>query len=95
MAISKTKILGLATAGIIGINGITDAHAGVPEAPTAWEKCAGVSKTAKNDCGSTDGRHGCAGKAEKDSDPTEWIYLPKGTCEKIPGGKVVGEKPAK
>ncbi len=29
-----------------------------------------------------------------DDDPNEWVYVPKGTCEKI-GGVVKGEKPAK
>ena len=97
MTIKRTsKILGLATVGVVGLNSIADAHAGgVPEQPTAWEKCAGISKAGANACGSTDGRHSCAGKAEKDSDPTEWIYLPKGACDKIVGAKVVGEKPAK
>jgi len=60
-----------------------------PEAPEKWEKCAGVAKAGKNDCGSLDGSHACAGKATKDNDPNEWIYVPKGTCEKITGGKVV------
>ena len=88
---TRTALAGLAALGLS--TGV--AHAGVPDAPEAWEKCAGISKAGQNDCGSTDGRHGCGGKAAKDSDPTEWIYLPKGACEKIVGGKVVGEKPAK
>ena len=70
------------------------ANAGVPEAPEAWEKCLGIAKQAKNDCSSTDGRHNCSGKAEKDSDPTEWVYVPQGTCEKIVGGSVYAVKPA-
>ncbi len=78
----------------VAVAGLAGAAQAVPNAPEAWEKCAGVAKKAKNDCGSTDGRHSCGGKAEKDSDPTEWVYLPKGTCEKIVGGTVVGEKPA-
>ena len=96
MAIKKNiTSLGIATVGVIGLSAVSQAHAGVPDQPTAWEKCAGISKAAKNDCGSTDGRHNCGGKASKDSDPTEWVYVPKGTCDKIVGGKVVGEKPAK
>lgn len=49
-----------------------------------YEKCAGIVKTGKNSCGTS--KHGCAGHAAKDNDPEEWIYLPKGTCEKIVGG---------
>ncbi len=63
------------------------AHA-APDAPEAWEKCLGVSKAGANDCGSTDGAHSCAGMAKTDADPTEWVYLPEGTCEKIVGGVV-------
>ncbi|RMG45161.1 MAG: DUF2282 domain-containing protein [Candidatus Dadabacteria bacterium] len=59
----------------------------VPEAPKAWEKCAGVVKAGKNDCGAIDGSHACSGMAKKDNSPNDWIYVPKGTCEKL-GGKV-------
>ena len=54
------------------------------------EKCFGVAKAGKNDCGSSDGRHSCAGQSVNDADPTEWLYLPKGTCEKIVGGSLTG-----
>ena len=92
-----TSLSTLAAAGIIASAGlgVTTASSGVPESPAAWEKCAGVSKAGKNDCGSTDGKHTCAGQAKADNLKTEWVYLPKGTCDKITGGKVVGEKPAK
>ncbi len=66
----------------------------VPKQPKVWEKCAGVAKAGKNDCGALDGSHGCSGQASKDNDANEWVYVPKGTCEKI-GGVVKGEKPAK
>jgi uncharacterized membrane protein len=65
----------------------------VPPQPEVWEKCAGVAKAGKNDCGALDGSHKCSGQATKDDDPNEWVYVPKGTCEKI-GGVVKGEKPA-
>ncbi|MCX4029181.1 BufA1 family periplasmic bufferin-type metallophore [Spartinivicinus marinus] len=83
------------TATLIGIGSIaTTAHA-VPDAPTEWEKCAGISKPGMNDCGALDGSHGCAGQAKKGNVDTEWVYVPKGTCEKITGGKVAAVKPAK
>lgn len=66
----------------------------VPDAPTEWEKCAGVSVAGKNDCGSLDGSHACGGMAKKDNDENEWIYVPGGTCEKL-GGKVVKKVAAK
>lgn len=50
------------------------------------EKCAGIARTGKNDCGTKN--HDCGGKAVKDTDPDEWIYVPEGVCEKIAGGSV-------
>jgi uncharacterized membrane protein len=50
------------------------------------EKCMGIVKTGMNDCGTS--QHACAAQAKTDADAEEWIYLPKGTCEKIPGGVV-------
>lgn len=51
------------------------------------EKCAGIAKAGKNDCGTA--TSSCAGTAKKDNEPQAWIFVPKGTCEKIAGGKVV------
>ena len=67
----------------------------VPDNPKAWEKCAGVAKEGKNDCGALDGSHGCAGQAKADNLDIEWVYVPKGQCEKITGGVVAKVKPAK
>lgn len=91
-----TTLSSLAAAGILATAGlgVTTAQA-VPDNPASWEKCAGIAKAGKNDCGSTDGKHSCAGHAKADNLDTEWVYVPKGTCEKITGGAVVGEKPAK
>jgi len=50
------------------------------------EKCQGVAKAGMNDCGTS--QHACAGQAKVDNDAEEWIYVPKGTCAKIAGGKV-------
>ena len=85
-AISSILALGVLTA--------TSANA-VPNQPTSWEKCAGVSAAGKNDCGSLNGSHNCAGQATANNDENEWVYLPKGTCDKITGGVVKAEKPAK
>jgi len=78
----------------LGIVMFAGAAQAVPGQPKTWEKCAGVAKAGKNDCGSLDGSHECGGMSAKDDDPNEWVYVPKGTCEKI-GGVVKGEKPAK
>ena len=51
------------------------------------EKCFGISKAGLNDCG-TATNSGCAGSSKVDGDKTAWIYLPKGTCNKIIGGSL-------
>ena len=50
------------------------------------EKCYGVSKAGKNDCQTA--TSSCAGTSKKDHEASAWISVPKGTCEKIVGGKV-------
>lgn len=57
------------------------------------EKCYGVVKAGKNDCSSSKkGGHSCAGAASMDSDKTEWILVPKGTCDRLTNGST---KPGK
>jgi uncharacterized membrane protein len=88
------------TIGILGFTGAVLTAATVSAAAPKWaskgttiEKCAGVAAKGKNDCGAND--HTCAGHAKKNNDPNEWVYLPEGVCEKIAGGKVVGNKKVK
>lgn len=62
-----------------------------PEKPTyEYEKCFGVAKTGKNDCFTA--KHACAGTATQDHEGDSWIYIPKGTCEKIAGGSLAAQK---
>ena len=51
------------------------------------EQCAGVIKAGKNDCATS--TNACHGHVEADSSPEAWIYLPKGTCERIVGARIV------
>lgn len=48
------------------------------------EKCFGIARAHRNDCGTE--RHGCGGAALADSSKDEWIAVPEGTCNKIVGG---------
>jgi uncharacterized membrane protein len=48
-------------------------------------KCYGVAKAGKNDCASKDGSHSCAGKAAKDHDANEWMYMDADGCAKENG----------
>jgi uncharacterized membrane protein len=54
------------------------------------EKCAGIVKAGKNDCGTS--KSACAGTASADRDSEAWIFVPKGTCARIAGGMVT-DKP--
>ena len=50
------------------------------------EKCYGIVKAGKNDCQTN--AHACTGQASKDGQGDSWIYVPKGSCEKIVGGSL-------
>lgn len=50
------------------------------------EKCYGVVKAGKNDCQTA--TSSCAGTSKKDAQTDAWVSVPKGTCEKIVGGKL-------
>jgi uncharacterized membrane protein len=54
------------------------------------EKCYGVAKAGKNDCQTA--TSSCAGTSKKDAQADAWLSVPKGTCEKIVGGKLAGSK---
>lgn len=88
--ISSASILSVALTAFVGF-----AANAVPEQPSQWEKCSGIAKAGKNDCGALDGAHQCAGQSTRDNADNEWVYVPKGTCEKLTGGKVEALKPAK
>ncbi|MEE4379752.1 MAG: DUF2282 domain-containing protein [Candidatus Competibacteraceae bacterium] len=80
----KTKtVINSALAGVFALGMLSVAGTAVA-AEEGKEKCYGVVKAGKNDCGAPG--HSCAGQATKDSDPNEWVYLPTGTCDKIAGG---------
>lgn len=50
------------------------------------EKCYGITKAGKNDCQTA--KSACAGTATKDGQKDAWIYVPKGTCDKIVGSSL-------
>ena len=50
------------------------------------DKCAGVIKAGKNDCATS--KNACHGHIKTDNDPEAWIFVPKGTCDKIAGAYV-------
>ncbi|MBL8541179.1 MAG: DUF2282 domain-containing protein [Betaproteobacteria bacterium] len=74
-AVASLLVFGVATAA-------TDALA----AKGDNEKCAGIVKAGKNDCGTS--VSACAGTSKADNDKEAWVFVPKGTCEKIAGGRI-------
>ncbi|MFO1162705.1 MAG: DUF2282 domain-containing protein [Reyranellaceae bacterium] len=50
------------------------------------EKCYGVAKAGKNDCQTA--KSSCAGTSKTDAQADAWISVPKGTCDKLIGGKL-------
>ncbi|MES9852741.1 MAG: DUF2282 domain-containing protein [Candidatus Thiodiazotropha sp. L084R] len=88
----RTALAGMLAAGtMLAAQSATAA----PDAPKAWEKCAGIVKAGKNDCGALDGKHACATQSTVNNSEQEWVYVPQGTCEKITGGVVAKVIPAK
>lgn len=63
------------------------AQAHSPKLDKNKEKCAGIVKAGRNDCGTV--KHDCAGQAKANADAEEWMVLPKGLCDRIVGGKVL------
>jgi uncharacterized membrane protein len=78
---TRRKLLQSALAGLVALGTAGAARAAGGEK----EKCYGIAKAGKNDCGTA--THTCAGLAKKDNLPDEWKYVPKGTCEKAGGKK--------
>jgi uncharacterized membrane protein len=54
------------------------------------EKCYGVAKAGKNDCAGA--AHSCSGQGKKDGAGTEWVKVPKGTCDRLVGGSLTAKK---
>ena len=50
------------------------------------EKCFGIAKAGKNDCQTANSS--CAGTSKRDKQGDAWIYVPKGTCERLVDGSL-------
>ena len=71
---------------VAGIMATTVVSLPIAYAADKLDKCYGIAVAGKNDCASANGSHSCQGQSTKDGDPNEWIYVLKGSCEKIVGG---------
>ena len=87
---NSSSTIQAAIAGLLALGLVASAAAQPVPQPKDSEKCYGIAKAGKNDCGTA--KHSCAGLGAKtDNDPNEWKYVAKGTCDKV-GGKM---QPAK
>ena len=75
----------LLAAAITGVMAMTSIQT-VAAADEGMEKCYGVAKAGKNDCASA--AHACAGHGTMDRSGSEWVKLPKGTCERLVDGSL-------
>lgn len=78
-----------AVAALVGLGPAAAASAEPVKRAAGTEKCHGVAKAGRNDCGTA--KHACAGMSKADNDPAEWKYVPKGTCVRM-GGKIADAK---
>jgi uncharacterized membrane protein len=85
---TKTAILAAAI-GMVAFAG-NAAFAADDAKSDGTEKCYGVAKAGKNDCAGA--AHSCSGQSKKDGAATEWVKLPKGTCERLVGGTLTAKK---
>lgn len=79
----STQLMTSAIAGLIAL-GATAAAPALAADKQAMEKCYGIVKAGKNDCQTSSSA--CAGTSTKDGQGDAWIFVPKGTCDKIVGG---------
>ncbi|VAW91154.1 hypothetical protein MNBD_GAMMA22-2649 [hydrothermal vent metagenome] len=87
--IDKKSLAKGALASVVAL-GITTTAPTAMAAKAGFEKCAGIVKAGKNDCGTS--KHSCSGKAAKDGMAEEWLYVPNGTCSKIVGASIYKKK---
>ncbi len=80
------SLLRLAISGALALSGAVIASNAVA-ADDSKEQCAGIAKAGANDCATS--TNACHGHATADATAETWIYVPKGTCDKIVGGHVV------
>jgi uncharacterized membrane protein len=83
------SIVRAAIAGVLAFSGLTVAGTTMA-AEDGKEQCAGIAKVGQNDCATS--MNACHGHATAETLTEAWIYLPKGTCERISGGRVVNVK---
>jgi uncharacterized membrane protein len=89
------RVVKLAISGVLALSGAAFATSTIA-ADADKEQCAGIIKAGKNDSATMTNE--CHGHVNNDANPEAWIYVPKGTCERLVGAhlvKVVDPTPKK
>jgi uncharacterized membrane protein len=87
------RVCRLAISSMIAVGAIAGSSHALAAKP-GMEQCAGIVKAGKNDCATS--TNACHSHATVDNSPEAWIYVPKGTCERLSGTHLVQvEEPAK
>ncbi len=82
----QSPILHLAISSVLTLAGAALSSSALA-ADDGREQCAGIAKAGKNDCATS--TNACHGHVATDGNAEAWIYVPKGTCDRIVGGRVV------
>jgi uncharacterized membrane protein len=80
------SVIRFAISGVLALSGVAFATSATA-AENDKEQCAGIIKAGKNDCATA--TNACHGHVNVDASPDAWIYVPKGTCARLVGGRVV------
>jgi len=85
MKSSTSVLLASATAAAFALAVQASAQSGPAPMPKfEHEKCYGIAKAGFNDCQTANSS--CAGTSKRNSQGDAWIYVPKGSCDRIVGG---------
>jgi uncharacterized membrane protein len=84
-------IIASAVAGALAMPFVAGAQGGpAPKPKFEAEKCYGIVKAGKNDCQTTNSS--CAGTSKRDGQGDAWVYMPKGSCERVINGSLQPKK---
>jgi uncharacterized membrane protein len=77
----KTRLLlASAIAAAIAVPAVISAQP-APAPKFDAEKCYGIAKAGMNDCQTANSS--CAGTSKRDAQKDAWVYVPKGTCDRL------------
>lgn len=86
----RNVVVGTAIASVLALGALSAASGTATAAGKAdVEKCFGIARAGKNDCQTA--TSSCAGTSTADGQADAWLYVPKGSCEKIVNGSLAAK----